>query len=125
MARVPTKGDLTELKSLASPPRPVHWVLSAVLCMLGHPKREAEDFKIIKKVLGSVTLLKKMEDFEPKTMTPEKYAYVQSKLEGLDRDVVRNVSKAALSFHDWVKDTSDALPAEVKVKPTAAATPST
>ena len=58
-----------------------------------------------------------MSEFDPKTMTPAKYAYATSKLNelGLTVDIVRNVSRAGVAYFIWVKDTLDALPEEVKV----------
>ena len=52
MPTLPSKGDQTEIKCLANPPKPVGNVMSALLCLLGHPKREAEDFMQAKKVLA-------------------------------------------------------------------------
>merc|ERR1711860_153348 len=116
MALLPSKGDQTELKaSFKKPPKPIIDTFSALLCLLGHPKKESEDVLFAQKISASSNLHKRMSEFDPKSMTPAKYAYVTTKIASLTPDVVRNVSRAGLAYYMWVKNTADALPAEVKV----------
>ena len=106
----PHKGDLQEMKSLSKPPQDVVYIMSAILCLLGYPKGQADDWKYAKKVLGDFSLLKKMNDFQPKAISSKKADYVKGKLDGLDESVIRKKCAAATSFYKWAKVTLDSIP---------------
>ncbi|XP_012940182.1 uncharacterized protein LOC101864697 [Aplysia californica] len=116
MPTIPPPGDLRELKSLASPPKAVMQVFSALLALLGHKKSDAEDWKFAKKQLASVgdqKINSQMAKFDPKPLTPAKVKYVQEKIAALSAESVRKVSAAATSYYVWVKETVSSLPSEL------------
>lgn len=104
------KSHVTELKCLASPPAAVKDVMSAVVALLGHPKRDAEDWRAAQRVLADVNFLELLQNLDPKTVKPAHAQYAREKLSPYSVEDVKKKSLAASFVYTWAVVTVDQAP---------------
>eukprot|EP00644_Phytophthora_capsici_P004659 jgi/Phyca11/7444/fgenesh1_pm.PHYCAscaffold_19_\ len=95
-----SKNDITEVKSFAKPPEAVETVMNAV-CLLFNEKQSWDGAK---KILGDVTFLDKLKNFDKDNIPPATLKKLGKAVAepGMAVEVVSKVSKAATSLCMWV-----------------------
>eukprot|EP01116_Phalansterium_solitarium_P024805 TRINITY_DN91_c0_g1_i4.p1 TRINITY_DN91_c0_g1~~TRINITY_DN91_c0_g1_i4.p1 ORF type:complete len:4085 (+),score=2013.94 TRINITY_DN91_c0_g1_i4:171-12425(+) len=95
-------AQLTEIKSLATPPKPIRDVLSAVLCLLGNFDNSWNAMKVF---LGSKGVKDQIINFDAHKVTPEIRTRVQAIINetasSFEKAVITKVSKAAAPLAAW------------------------
>jgi len=101
------KGDIVELKSLASPPQGVKDTMFAVIAVLGRRQPGANEWQVCKKNLADTKFLETLKNFDPKTVTPENAKYARKMLANHSPEAIRAKSAAAFSLARWVTGVLD------------------
>merc|ERR1719197_374260 len=94
-----SKGDLTELKSLKSPPTGVVTVVMAVMALLGKPSSWGEGQRVMADVNGFLSSLK---HFDKDNILPKRVKAAQRHLRDLNQDQISCSSGAAKGLYLWV-----------------------
>jgi len=101
------KGDIVELKSLASPPQGVKDTMFAVIAVLGRRQPGANEWQVCKKNLADTKFLETLKNFDPKSVTPENARYARKMLANHSPEAIRAKSAAAFSLAKWVTGVLD------------------
>merc|ERR1712139_380059 len=97
------KGDIVEIKSLASPPQPVMIVCACVSILLG--KDASLGWAGLKEMIADACFLKNLQECKKEDVTIEQIEKVREILDReqlMDGNKVKFVSKAAYGVHRWV-----------------------
>ena len=100
--KVSTK-DITEIKSLASPPEAVVKVLSAILFLRGNLDHET-DWTYAKKFLGNPSSLTELRNFDLSKCSKEMASKAKETIKDLADKKVRKVSLATVGLYMWTKE---------------------
>ncbi|XP_019621801.1 PREDICTED: LOW QUALITY PROTEIN: uncharacterized protein LOC109468031 [Branchiostoma belcheri] len=97
---------VSEIRSYAHPPPAVERVMSATFLLLGNQESDISDWKSLQALMGKTgqdSLKRRVQLCEQSAITMDKAMKAKLLLEGLDQDVVRDVSAGAAAFYIWVK----------------------
>jgi len=97
-----TKGDLTELKSLAKPPVHVVETLGAFVYLIYGGEKIPKEWAVIKRYLGDSNLLNDMIRFDVNDIPRSRAIAVERKLARLDFQSVQSSSAAATGIFLWI-----------------------
>ncbi|XP_078601540.1 uncharacterized protein LOC144876291 [Branchiostoma floridae x Branchiostoma japonicum] len=100
------QSTVSEIRSYAHPPPAVERVMSATFLLLGNQESDILDWKSLQALMGKTGqdgLKRRVQLCEQSAITMDTAMKAKLLLEGLDLDVVRDVSAGAAAFYIWVK----------------------
>lgn len=100
-----SKGDLTELKSMSSPPRGVQDVITALILLMGHDMRWATEWKLCRQVISDTPkVIAFLQSKDTKTVDPAHVQFAKDKLAPYDADGLMKISRAAGNLFKCVSE---------------------
>ena len=107
-----TEATSREIRRYHSPPDHVRRTFSAILCVCGYSRSEADDWRTVKRVLlvkGDDSLVSQMSRFDVTGMSQGRKKFLvkqlQDRLEGISAESIRRVSRPAVGYFLWAQST--------------------